>query len=290
VAHHAHDLYAALGVGWNASTDQLRAAYEWQAATAPTPNAREAARAAYAVLGDPRLRAQYDAGRVVGVGAGTYYEGGASFGDRGRPARRMGVSRLEQRWERRLAHTPPTRPTGRTSARRLATIAVSTLVVGVLGGVGVGAAQQITSGSRVARPIPQLATHLTKSHVIPSMSMPAPRTYPLVVTGSCYGSVQSSSITLRQPIACSGPHMLEAIKTLNVDRLLGAAQPGAEAASTVSGVCDTEFNAFTGLSGPTEDLWPLTLTSKDSTGAVRSASCLVDSRYLRTGTARGIGS
>lgn len=58
-----------------ASAQQLREAFDRiRRSFPPTSQTYLAAAQAYAVLGDPRLRAEYDAGRVVGSGAGLYYE------------------------------------------------------------------------------------------------------------------------------------------------------------------------------------------------------------------------
>jgi curved DNA-binding protein CbpA len=98
------DLYAVLHVPVNASAEQLRTAYQQRTAEARSVAERDLIRSAYAVLGDPRLRVEYDAGRVVGVGAGVYYEHRPS----GPPVLRElpTVGALERRWQRRRQGIP----------------------------------------------------------------------------------------------------------------------------------------------------------------------------------------
>ncbi len=93
------DLYQLLGIDRRASAVDLRRAYDWCLSTRQTAERRNAVQAAYAVLGDPRLRAEYDRGQVVGVGAGTYYR---------RPT--AVPVRLERRWERRGTGTAACAP------------------------------------------------------------------------------------------------------------------------------------------------------------------------------------
>jgi DnaJ-class molecular chaperone len=96
------DLYAALGVGRDASSAELRAAIKrLRASLHPSSPEYLQAAQAYAILGDPRLRAEYDAGRVVGTGTGQYFQSGVA----GRGARLAGPQkgRLQARFERRLS-------------------------------------------------------------------------------------------------------------------------------------------------------------------------------------------
>jgi DnaJ-class molecular chaperone len=96
------DLYAALGVRRDASTAELRAAIKrLRALLHPSSFEYLEAAQAYAILGDPRLRAEYDSGRVVGTGIGQYFQSGAV----GSPAPHAGsqTGRLEARFERRLS-------------------------------------------------------------------------------------------------------------------------------------------------------------------------------------------
>jgi curved DNA-binding protein CbpA len=68
------DLYALLGVRPDVKAAQLRKAYEWTMTTRSTPERRAAVARAYTVLADHRLRAEYDRGRVVGVGLRKYWK------------------------------------------------------------------------------------------------------------------------------------------------------------------------------------------------------------------------
>jgi len=96
------DLYAALGVSRDASTAELRAAIKrLRASLHPSSPEYLAAAQAYAILGDPRLRAEYDAGRVVGTGVGQYFEGGAYRRPAAPGAHERGA--LSARFERRVA-------------------------------------------------------------------------------------------------------------------------------------------------------------------------------------------
>lgn len=68
------DLYADLGVLPGAKAETLRNAWLWYRDNYPPGDPRRVAAAdAYAVVGDPRLRAEYDAGRSVSVRLGTHY-------------------------------------------------------------------------------------------------------------------------------------------------------------------------------------------------------------------------
>ena len=51
-------------------------------------------------------------------------------------------------------------------------------------------------------------------------------------------------------------------------------------------VCSQEFRAFTGLAGPTEDMWPTWVTVTG--GGPSQVSCLTASRHLRVGSAASI--
>lgn len=112
------DLYAALGVSRDASTTELRAAIKrLRASLHPSSPEYLAAAQAYAILGDPRLRAEYDAGRVVGTGIGQYFEGGPHRRPATPDAQNKG--RLAARFERRMlaarsAGLPQTRRSART--------------------------------------------------------------------------------------------------------------------------------------------------------------------------------
>jgi DnaJ-class molecular chaperone len=95
------DLYAALGVSRDASTAELRAAIKrLRASLQPSSPEYLAAAQAYAILGDPRLRAEYDAGRVVGTGVGQYFEASVHRRSFAREAQTKG--RLAARFERRM--------------------------------------------------------------------------------------------------------------------------------------------------------------------------------------------
>jgi DnaJ-class molecular chaperone len=59
-----------------------------------------AAAQAYAILGDPRLRAEYDAGRVVGTGVGQYFE--ASVRQQSFATEAQTKGRLAARFDRRM--------------------------------------------------------------------------------------------------------------------------------------------------------------------------------------------
>jgi curved DNA-binding protein CbpA len=67
------NLYRDLGVRPGASAETLRNAYEWFRANKSTKSELDRAAAAYAILGDPRLRAEYDRNHVVGTGLGNYH-------------------------------------------------------------------------------------------------------------------------------------------------------------------------------------------------------------------------
>jgi DnaJ-class molecular chaperone len=68
------DLYADLGVLPGAQAHTLRNAWHWYRDNfSPDDPRRVLAADAYAVVGDPRLRAEYDAGRTVSVRTGRYY-------------------------------------------------------------------------------------------------------------------------------------------------------------------------------------------------------------------------
>lgn len=103
------DLYAVLGVARSASLQAVRDAYAARLAEQLTVAQRDTVRDAFAVLGDPRLRAEYDAGRVVGVGAGHYYVPGEPA-PRPLVATSRALAGLDARWQARWEAEPRPAP------------------------------------------------------------------------------------------------------------------------------------------------------------------------------------
>lgn len=255
------DLYALLGVGRLASAADLRRSYDWCMSTRQTPERRAAVQEAYAVLGDPRLRAEYDRGRVVGVGAGTYYRAGAS--EASRPAR---SSRLEQRWDRRMAGECP--PNARIP--RVVTVVLAVLGLAVTAVTAVDAlrgGQPPAAATPAAAPVPQFAP-------------------PYAPTGACFAPDGNPELRPAEPVSCDGPHLFEVVKNVDLTQLLGRVVPAAELDRAAGDVCTQEFGVFTGLAGPTGDLWPTWITMTGDGPA--QATCLAASRHVRTGTVAGV--
>ena len=257
--HPTDELYQLLGVGRLASAADLRRSYKWCMSTRQTPQRRAAVQEAYAVLGDPRLRAEYDRGRVVGVGAGTYYRAGAA---NARPCARP--SRLEQRWERRIA--------GACAPAARVPRAVTVVLVGLaLTATAAGAVDTLRGGATPAAatpaPVPQIAP-------------------PYARTGACYAADGRPELRPAEPVSCDGPHLFEVVKNVDLGQLLGRAVPAGERDRAAGDICTQEFRAFTGLAGPTEDVWPTWVTVMG--GGPAQATCLAASRHLRVGSVAGI--
>ena len=250
------DLYAVLGIRPTASAAEVRRAYDWVTTTRQSVERRNAVRAAYAVLGDPRLRAEYDAGRVVGLGAGVYHQ-------RGLARSHSTASTFESRWQRRQAqrpHCPPSRHGVLTA------LSVSL----VLAAAAAGAQQWWRT-----------TTHPVA--VITTTAHPRPYTPPYV-EGSCLsGAGNLIDPATRRP--CTEPHQLEVVRVLNLQRLLGRPATHADT-NAADEACAQEFRAFTGLAGPLPDLWPMAVT--DVTHSASYATCFVASRYPRTTSSRHI--
>jgi hypothetical protein len=275
------DLYALLGVGRGASADQLRKAYDWCMSTRQPPERRAGVQRAYAILGDPRLRAQYDAGHVVGVGAGAYYQANthASGGSRKVGTGYSGsTSPLEQRWQTRWSARPqaclPARP-GRAIAVALAV----GLLLSLAAGVGAGRWPEVQAAvASVASGHSPVASERTAGQSGPHD----------FATGSCYSSGPGRELQAAHPLSCDSPHLYEVIKVIDLNRLLGRPADD-EVQQAAQDVCGHEFAAYTGLAGPTADLWPTWVTTTAAPPGPAWATCLVGSRTPRTASALATG-
>ena len=263
-----------------ASAAQLRQAYDWCMTTRQPDARREQVRAAYAVLGDPRLRAEYDRGQVVGAGAGHYFHAaGSPIAGRQRtrrPARRPAV---QQRRGSMPLRMPTVGSPERTRWRSL--LAVAVLAAGV-GTAIVVQARGVSSVPAVTRPDHRMAPARVAAN--------QGELKPYVPTGACFTPDDSPQLEPAEPVTCAGPHRFEVVKTVDLLRLLApgdnASQPASSAAA--QGVCEREFASFTGLAGPVEDMWLSSLTTTGGSPPRAAVTCLVVSRHPRTGSAAKI--
>lgn len=246
---------------------------------------QEAVRRAYAVLGDPRLRMQYDRGEVVGVGIGLYYQAGRpAIAGSAPPSAGRSRGGLAARWDRRWAQRPPAAALPAGPAPRVGRavglgLAVGVSLIGAAGVVNVREAGTDASSSSAAAS--GAVTHPAVNVPAPPRSAPAP----YVSSGSCFLLGANRQLQPSHPVRCEQPHDVEVIKVVDLVRL--ACKPvGSDADRLASSACSEEFTSFTGLAGPTTDMWPTWLTT---TGRqVATATCLVTSRYPRASTARQI--
>jgi hypothetical protein len=261
------DLYTALGVRPGASAVDLRRAYDWCMSTEHLPERRRAAQDAYAVLGDPRLRSQYDRGQVVGVGLGRLHQSpSAASADARRgfsPGRQAGCRR------------GPSRPSvWSTGSGRLTPQAVCLTLAGlVLACLVALSIEQLRLGPDTAGP-GSVAAALPPAAVPPIAALPRPP-----ATGACFSPDGGTELRSREPVSCNGPHLFETIKNVHV-------VPSGQADTHAADVCLREFSSFTGLLEPAEDLWPTSVLTTG--GGAAQLTCLVVSRTVRVGTAAGI--
>lgn len=244
-------------------------------------------RQAYAVLGDPRLRAQYDRGEVVGVGAGVYFQAG-------RAALKFDTSngashnRLAQRWQRRWDNRHQGAPlcTGSRPSVRLAILVGLGVSVVASTLFGVGYRQLLSSAADPVSSSAAAPAADTRSPVAVLRAQARTPAAPYVKSGSCYLLTATRQLEPSRPVACGGSHDIEVIKVVDLVRLAGGPVDKTQADHLASATCNTEFTSFTGLSGPTDNIWPTFLTSTG--GGIATATCMVDSRYPRASTTRGI--
>lgn len=278
----ASNLYSLLGVGRDASTSQLREAYEWTLSTG-TSETREAARRAYAVLGDPRLREQYDRGEMVGVGAGMYYQTGGPDLLAGKAAYRQTPSSsrsgsAQSRVRGNLSVSLPWR------AALVIVLALGAAYGGKLawkgdqapgpGGLSTEASARL-SGSR---DVSSNTANLGPARSAPSLHLPS---------GACFLLNAEGRLIPSQPRDCRKPHQVEVIKTVDLIALEGKPLSSPQETSEIAAsVCGGEFTAFTGLAGPTTDMWPTHLTNTGP--GIATVTCTVQSRYPRNATARDV--
>ena len=261
------DLYRVLGVSPAATADQIRKAYSWYMSVERSATRRSEVARAFSVLGDPRLRAEYDRGQTVGVGPAQFFARPMAVGAR-RPRRGL-IRRAESRWEARTQDLcPPTRRSRQFAVIALLLMFGVPLVAATYGRIS-GESTAEASGARpVAGPL-QLA---------------APISRPMFESGTCLTG-ENNTVHPSQRVGCAVPHRAEVIKVVDLARLIG--QSSARSAEPGADVCTAEFRAFTGLAGPVEDLWPFWLTESVA-GSPTGVTCFVVSRYPRVGSAARI--
>lgn len=292
------DLYAALGIGRGASADQIRKAYSWCMSTESSAERRAAVQQAYAVLGDPRLRSEYDRGQVVGVGVGSYFESRAASPRTSRRKARRSAG-LETRWHRRSDARALCEPPRVLRAFAIAVTVAS--VLGVAGNAGASwwrtakAGANVNAQSAAVQPPPAGAVQLRPRAVPQRHTSPAPAPRPAArpvhtgfATGSCYSPGPALVMRSDQPIPCARPHLNEVVKVVDLIRLQGGPVGDSAAQKMGTDVCDAEFRDFTGLAVPTSDLWVSIFTTTGGSPPVATATCVVTSRHPRTGSARSI--
>ena len=265
-----NDLYRALGVSPTASAGELRSVFEQRRRHAdPRSPAFARAAQAYAVLGDPRLRDEYDRGQTVGVGAGRYF-------DRGGP------------------HTPdparsrpacPDPPAGRGTRWLLATLALVGLAAMLVQTAQAPDIQALLGRgpADAAAPVPGLGG------VAPAPQAPllnGPQEAPGVV-GTCLASDVQRTIEPGRTVACTSLHLFEVTSVIDLDKLLGrAAHAGDEPAAQQA--CSQAFTDYTGLPGPTPQIYPSGVTLLATRPATSWVLCLTGSHDWRTASSRDI--
>jgi hypothetical protein len=264
VASRSNDLYGLLGLSPRASAGQLRKAYEWAVQVERSPARLADVRRAYAVLGDPRLRSEYDRGNTVGVGVQRLYV------RPGAPGPPPGPSRP-------TASPPGTclSPSGGPPSKLGLGLMVAVLVV-----TGVTYAQSYLDGP--AQQGERLRAEAAEA--------PQDGTWPTGFrSGTCLTG-EGGVISPSQETPCSRPHRYEVIKVIDLDQVLG--RPFTEAdRGPAAEACAAEFRAFTGLADAAGHLHSAGVVEVPSTGVQDSSLnvCLVGSAEPRAGSALGAG-
>jgi len=262
------DLYQALGVSPTASAGELRSVYEQRRRHAD-PRSPSFARAAqaYAVLGDPRLRNEYDRGRTVGVGTGRYFHrGGDQAADPVRPVPVCADA-----------------PAGNASRWLLGLLALGGLAVMLIQTAQAPEVRALLNrgSDAAAAPAPALAGPAPA----PEASMIDGSAQPPGVAGTCLESDVQRTIQPGMTLPCTSPHLYEVTSVINLDKLLGrAAQASDEPAAQEA--CGRAFTQYTGLPGPTPQLYPSGVTLLATPPGTSWALCLTGSTDWRTATSR----
>lgn len=266
------DPYKALGVRAGASAAAIREAYRVRRDRGSAAQQRAAAEA-YAILGDPRLRSEYDRGHVVGVGAGRYVEPSTS-----RRVRRRRESSLPSG---RCPTAPKVRPA-------FGALMVASFVLAAISAVsdnygrGFGVRQPPSVAARAATDPVSVVSPSRPRHVSAATALGRLTSGTCLAAGPGHDSVLAGS-----PITCDQPHVAEVSLRINLNRLVGGA-PASSEPSAVAGQCQDAFVSYTGLAQPTAGLSYAWLTTIASAPDTSWTVCIVTSAVSRTTSAHHI--
>ena len=290
------DFYSVLGLTPRATAAQVRDAYQWLMTVEESATRRAAVAKAYAVLGDPRLRAEYDAGQPVRIGLESVRAPQSTPGRllgvrrRGLRLRRVRsddtlLSRAEGRFNRRFDRM--CEPSG--ASRFVALILLIVLVVTF----GSSAYHWVFSDDVYAEGLepgfdPEVAARLREGRQRDALRQPVPPTSADRIgytAGMCIRGADGRAHP-SDAVPCDQAHRFEVLAVVNLDRLVGRPLTPADAGLGAR-TCVAEFSSLTGLPGPAPDLWPSEATFPDGPDGSVSV-CFAMSRYDRTGTVAAI--